>query len=59
MCVHLHQSEKTFWCSTHCKIVELLDIDREVNTIPETKGNKSKKQTSERKLSLAEVQKLL
>lgn len=58
MCVHLHLSEKVFWCSTHRKIVDLLDIDREVNTLPEDK-KKNKNVASGKKMTLEEVKKLL
>lgn len=56
--MHLHLSEKIFWCSTHRKIVDLLDIDKEVNTLPEDK-KKKQNQPSDKKLSLQEVKKLL
>lgn len=58
MCVHLHLSEKIFWCSTHRKIVDLLEIDWEVNTLPEDKKNKQEK-PSGKKLTLQEIKKLL
>jgi len=51
--------EVAFWCSTHSKIVELLDIDREVNKAPENKNKNKTNMPSGKKLSLKEVKKLL
>ena len=56
--MHLHLSEKIYWCSTHRKIVDLLEVDREVNTIPEDKKNKQEK-PSGKKITLQDVKRLL
>jgi len=49
--------EVVFWTATHRKIVELLDIDKEVNSI--NTNNKTKKNSGSKKMSLQEAMKIL
>lgn len=54
---HLRLPEVVFWTATHRKIVELLDIDKEVNSI--NTNNKTKKNSGSKKMSLQEAMKIL
>lgn len=59
---HLKLPEVVFWCATHRKIVELLEIDKEVNTVKTSKNNKNnvtKPAKTGEKMSLKEAMKLL
>lgn len=57
---HLRLPEVVFWTATHRKIVELLDIDREVNTVS-TNSNKKKQSghSGSQKMTLKEAMQIL
>jgi len=57
---HLKLPEAVFWSATHRKILALLDIDKEVNTIPSKKSKAPQKpQTEKKKITLEEAMKIL
>jgi len=55
---HLKLPEISFWTSSHRKIVELLEIDKEVNTVKPKNGKKTT-QSKGQKMSLKEAMKIL
>lgn len=56
--MHLRLSEAIFWCSTHRKIIELLEIDKEVNSVA-TNTKKTKAPKGSKKMTLQEAMKIL